>query len=164
MARKKNQYRSINVKKRKKGNPANLFMLVLAIVGGAFLVGYAISSSSSQAPSNSENQAATTGVGSGYQDVSPEEAKALIDKGNVAIVDVRTDWEFKQGHLEDAELIPDTEIAGKLSEIPKDKPVLLYCATGSRSAAAAALLSGKGYTNIYNMTGGIAQWRGAVVQ
>jgi len=76
------------------------------------------------------------------------------------LIDVRTPQEFASGHIAEAINIPVETIATRLNEIPHDKPVVVYCHSGNRSAQAASILSGAGYTNIYDM-GGILAWTAA---
>jgi len=83
---------------------------------------------------------------------------SIIDKirSGAKVIDVRTSEEFQDGHYPSAINIPVGEIAGRLSEIgEKTLPVVLYCASGARSAAAARLLKTSGYVDIIN-AGGLA--------
>ena len=75
------------------------------------------------------------------------------------LLDVRTDEEFREGHISGAILIPDYEIAVRAeSEFPdKDVIILVYCRSGRRSALAAQALSDMGYSNIFDF-GGIIDW------
>lgn len=66
------------------------------------------------------------------------------------LVDVRTAAEFAGGHIQGARNVPVQEIERKLRELPKDKPVILYCRSGSRSGMALQILQAAGYTNVYN--------------
>ena len=81
--------------------------------------------------------------------------RAAIAEGAV-IVDVRTASEYEGKHYEGAINIPVDEISGKLEKIgPKDKAVIVYCASGNRSARAEGALKAAGYTNVVN-AGGIS--------
>jgi len=81
--------------------------------------------------------------------------RAAIAEGAV-IVDVRTASEYANSHYEGAINIPVDVISSKLAKIgAQDKPVIVYCASGSRSAAAANTLKAAGYTNVVN-AGGIS--------
>jgi rhodanese-related sulfurtransferase len=93
-----------------------------------------------------------------YKNIDSIQGKALIDKGAVFLLDVRTVGEYQQGHLKGAVLIPTGELEKRLMEVPRDKPVLIYCAVGSRSNSAAAFLAEKGYRDVYNMGDGIVGW------
>lgn len=76
------------------------------------------------------------------------------------LLDVRQPGEYEQSHLPGAQLIPLTELPGRLDELQKEKPVIVYCAVGGRSKAAAQLLSGQDFAEIYNLSGGIKAWEG----
>lgn len=76
-------------------------------------------------------------------------------------LDVRTPEEYAEGHVEGSTLIPVQELEGRLSEVPKDKRVYVYCHSGKRSAAASNMLVKEGFTNIENIDGGIKAWREA---
>ncbi len=72
--------------------------------------------------------------------ISPEDFKAAVASGQVALIDVRGEREFAAGHLPGAILIPDGEFyndfAGALAKLPTDKRVILHCSTGARAAGA----------------------------
>lgn len=72
------------------------------------------------------------------------------------IVDVRTPEEFRTGAYAGATNIPLQSLQGRLTEIPKDRPVVLYCASGGRSGAGASLLKQAGYDQVIN-AGGLHQ-------
>ncbi|WP_135609925.1 rhodanese-like domain-containing protein [Methanococcoides sp. AM1] len=95
----------------------------------------------------------------GYTDVSVQEAKEMIDSGDVFLLDVRTVNEFETEHIEGAVNIDVNELGSRLDEVPQDETILVYCRTGVRSAAASNILVDAGYTDVYNMLGGISQWK-----
>ncbi|WP_217586688.1 rhodanese-like domain-containing protein [Lentibacillus saliphilus] len=78
------------------------------------------------------------------------------------LIDVREPQEFERGHILGARNIPLTQMKQRLVELRKDKPVYLYCQSGSRSARAAELLRKKGYTNINHLKGGFKKWTGKI--
>lgn len=78
------------------------------------------------------------------------------------LIDVREPQEFKKGHILGARNIPVTQMKQRLVEIRKDKPVYLYCQSGSRSARAAQLLNKKGYQDLNQLQGGFKKWTGKV--
>ncbi|WP_430785312.1 rhodanese-like domain-containing protein [Virgibacillus flavescens] len=78
------------------------------------------------------------------------------------LIDVREPQEFKKGHILGARNIPVTQMKQRLVEIRKDKPVYLYCQSGSRSARAAQLLNKKGYEDLNQLQGGFKKWTGKV--
>lgn len=94
-----------------------------------------------------------------YKKVNAKEAKVMIDSGNVTIVDVRTLPEFQEGHIKNAILLTDNDIAESAERLlaDKDAEILVYCRSGQRSEAAAKELIKMGYTNIYDF-GGIVDW------
>jgi rhodanese-related sulfurtransferase len=94
----------------------------------------------------------------GYQDVSVNEAKQLIDENKVVVIDVRTQEEFQEGHIPYAKLLPLQEIEQRLEELDKDGTYLIVCRSGNRSAEASEILTNNGFANIYNMTGGMGSW------
>lgn len=93
------------------------------------------------------------------KDITSAEAKAIIIKNrNTFILDVRTPQERSQGFIPGSVLIPIDMIEKRLNEIPKNRPVVVYCAVGSRSRAVAQALSVRGFPEVYNMRDGIAGW------
>ena len=95
-----------------------------------------------------------------YMQITAKEAKNIMDnETDYIILDVRTEEEFSEGHINDAILIPDYEIADKAEEIltDKDQLILVYCRSGRRSKLAADSLVTMGYTNIKEF-GGIIDW------
>ncbi|MBW6517220.1 MAG: rhodanese-like domain-containing protein [ANME-2 cluster archaeon] len=96
-----------------------------------------------------------------YTDVSVAQAKAMIDGGEYFLLDVRTQEEYDAGHIDSPVLIPYDELENRLDEVPADMPVLIYCRTARRSAIAAQVLVDNGYTEVYNMAGGIVAWENA---
>jgi rhodanese-related sulfurtransferase len=101
-----------------------------------------------------------------YTDISVQQGKGMIDRQEVFILDVRTKEEYAAGHINGSTLlavqdIPKQELVEKLKEIPKDKKILVYCRTGSRSAQASKILAENGFARVYNMQGGITEWMNA---
>lgn len=92
------------------------------------------------------------------RNITSAQAKPLLDKGSVFLLDVRTPQEFQQAHLKGAILIPIDQIERRLGEIPKNRTILVYCAVGSRSNLAAGFLAEKGFREVYNMSDGIVGW------
>ena len=93
------------------------------------------------------------------RNVKPQEALSLVDqRSDLYLLDVRTLGEYQQTRLEGARLIPIDQFAKRLSEVPKNRPILVYCAVGSRSAQVVNYLVRKGYPEVYNLYGGIYAW------
>lgn len=95
-----------------------------------------------------------------YQKITAEEAKEMMDENSPYILlDVRTETEYEENHIDGAVLIPDYEINERAEAELYDKGILIlvYCRSGRRSAEAAAVLIELGYTNVYDF-GGIIDW------
>ena len=96
----------------------------------------------------------------GYRSISQQEAKAMLDKGGVVLLDVREQGEYDSGHIKGAVLLPlgtiTADTAANVIE-NKDISVLVYCRSGNRSKKASAALAKLGYKNIYEI-GGITSW------
>lgn len=101
-----------------------------------------------------------------YEQITQSDAKNIMDtESDFVILDVRTEEEFEEGHIEDAVLIPDYEIVTKAEAILKDKNqlILVYCRSGRRSKLAAEALVELGYTNVKEF-GGIIDWEYEIVK
>lgn len=96
--------------------------------------------------------------------VTADDFSKGINSNNVQVLDVRTDGEFKTGHIKNA-LQADWNNKEQFNErikfVDKDKPVYIYCLAGGRSAAAADWMRKNGYTNVVELTGGINAWKKA---
>ncbi len=90
--------------------------------------------------------------------VKPARAHELV-KGGAALVDVRSPMEFSSGHLPGALNMPLNELGTHLRKLgpKKDRPVVLYCASGTRSAMARSVLKGQGFTQVFNL-GSMSNW------
>lgn len=103
---------------------------------------------------------AQSGREGGYQMISAEEAKELMEKEtDYILLDVRTQEEYEEGHIEGAVLIPDYEIMERAETELADKQqlILVYCRSGNRSKRAAQQLADMGYENVKEF-GGIIDW------
>lgn len=85
----------------------------------------------------------------------------LGQPGAPLLLDVRTAAEFAGGHVPGAVNIPVQALAQRLAEVPKGRPVIVYCESGRRSARALDLLKEAGYTDVREMDGSMAAWREA---
>lgn len=97
----------------------------------------------------------------GVYDISVDQAKALLDSGEIFILDVRTPSEYHKGHLLNATLIPVSDLPDRLDEVPMDEPLLVYCRSGARSTTAAGILEENGFCVIYDVDGGFRDWKAA---
>jgi len=91
-------------------------------------------------------------------EVSPEEAAKLVQEEGASLLDVREPWEWEMVRIPGASFIPRGELPTRLGEVPKDRPVVLYCAVGQRSAEVAGWLREQGYERTFNLAGGLAAW------
>jgi len=82
--------------------------------------------SASNSPVAALSPAATV-PGDGVRRITAAELKALLDKGQAVVIDVRNEGSYNQGHIRGAKLIPATEILSRLSELPRDKTIVTYC-------------------------------------
>ena len=88
-------------------------------------------------------------------DVSGSEARALVAKGAL-LLDVRTPGEFAMGAIPGAKNIPVQSLAGRLGELSKERAIVVYCASGMRSASALSLLRRSGF-EVYDL-GPASRW------
>lgn len=101
-----------------------------------------------------------------YVQITPEEAKSLMEtESDFIILDVRTEEEFAEGHIENAVLIPDYEIGIRAEkELPdKNQLILVYCRSGRRSKIASQTLADMGYSDVREF-GGIIDWPYEIVK
>jgi rhodanese-related sulfurtransferase len=134
-----------------------------------FLVFSACSREVQTAQSNAEAPAPNTAVAEAgnqtaviSEKLGPAEfAKKLAESPDAQLVDVRTPEEVANGYLEGMVNIdyasPDK--VAQLKQLDPNKPVFVYCAAGGRSARAADILKANGFTEIYDLTGGMTRWR-----
>jgi len=141
-----------------------VFILTVAI---ASLVLAACGGQSSQPPSASEvdmaeqTQEVPVEGGGSYTDVSAAGLAAMLENKDFPMINVHIPYE---GEIENTDLfIPFNEVAQNLDKLPADKDarVVLYCRSGSMSATAARELVSLGYTDVWNLDGGMIAWRQA---
>ena len=95
------------------------------------------------------------------KDIEPAELDQLLHSANgdrPIVLDVREPWEYRQGHVPGAKLIPLGELIARVDELDPSAPVAVICAHGNRSQSGAALLGQKGFKMIYNVAGGTGAW------
>ncbi len=94
------------------------------------------------------------------KEISTDELRILLDaKADIQIIDVREAWEYEDFNI-GADLIPLGQIAQSITKISRDKQVIIHCKSGGRSAQAIELLERNfGFTNLYNLKGGILAWK-----
>ncbi len=93
----------------------------------------------------------------GYSDISPQELIQKIEQGEkFVLLDVRSEEEYRLGHIKDAILIPHTEIESRYKELGcKCREIVVYCRSGRRSVTASKALVRLGFGRVKNLSGGI---------
>ena len=92
--------------------------------------------------------------------IDSAEGRALIDEGDVLVIDVRTVEEYQEGHLVGAQNIPveDEELwQSRTAALDPEQPTVVYCRTGRRSELAGQMLVDAGFTEVYDL-GGVTDW------
>ena len=97
------------------------------------------------------------------KDVGNLQVTQLINSANAALLDVRETKEYEGGRLPNAIHIPLSQLDGRAAELDrfKGRPVIAYCASGARARMAGAALAKHGFTDIYNLDGGVRAWKDA---
>ena len=93
--------------------------------------------------------------------VDAGELARRMQAGGTAVLDVRGRAEWEAGHLPGVRNVPLAGLVDHLAELPRDRPLVLQCQGGGRSAIAASVLQAHGFTNVVNLTGGFAAWEEA---
>jgi rhodanese-related sulfurtransferase len=96
------------------------------------------------------------------KEVSPGEATRLLNHENAAMIDMRTDKDYREGHIANAVHVPagSAEIPATLNKY-HERPVVVYCQRGQRSIAFCNKLSKQGFESVYNLKGGVLAWQKA---
>jgi rhodanese-related sulfurtransferase len=91
--------------------------------------------------------------------ISAAQAREKIDsKQSYFVLDVRQPQEYQSGHISGAKLIPLNELAHRMTQLPKNKPIIAVCRSGSRSVHATRMLAEAGY-QVENLRGGMIAWQ-----
>jgi rhodanese-related sulfurtransferase len=95
--------------------------------------------------------------------LDPTAAIRMMNGNDAVILDVREAADFSNGHLKNAKNIPISTLHDKLDDLSgyRSKPILAYCRSGNVSGKACRLLKKSGFTDVYNISGGIAGWQEA---
>lgn len=148
------------------GTEKRIDVIATAIKGGLTIedlpdleLCYAPPFSSAKDPVNIAGYAASNVMAGVYKTIRYNQIDEVIKKGGF-VVDARTRLEYDLHHIEGAINIPQIEMRNRMNEFPsnKDTPVYLYCNIGHTGYLAVQILRGYGYTNIYNLTGGIKMY------
>ena len=123
----------------------NIFLIAVAFVSGAMLVWPLMRR------------------GAGGPSVNTLEATKMINRQDALVLDVRDQAEYAQAHILNSRGLPLSQIEARIGDVEKfkDKPVIVVCASGNRSSAAAAVLRKHGFSNVFNLSGGLAAWQQA---
>lgn len=99
----------------------------------------------------------------GDKEISATQAVTLMNRRNAVVVDVRDQGEFASGHLANARHIPLSRLGDGVKELEKfkNRPIVIVCQSGSRSAGAIGLLSKQGFSEVFSLRGGISAWQQA---
>lgn len=97
----------------------------------------------------------------GIKEIDTAAALQMINHKNAVVLDVREPAEFAGGHVLNAKLIPLGKLKERMGELEKhrDQPMIVVCRSGNRSGTACSLLSKAGFTQAYNMAGGMTAWQ-----
>ncbi len=142
-----------------KMSPKDLMMLVLPVL---LVIGVALTGGCVSGEIKAPPQPAPTQI---IENITPQEAFTLIQTNqnnpDFVIIDVRTPEEFAEGHIANAtnidfrsETFPD-----ELNNLDKNKTYLIYCRSGGRSGNALDIMEELNFREVYNMSGGISQWK-----
>ncbi len=96
-----------------------------------------------------------------FRRITAQEARALIERGEVSVIDVREDWEWANGHIPQAKHVPLAKIINAAQQHVEGDNLVFVCEVGQRSAVAAEFAAALGKQNLYNLEGGTTAWREA---
>jgi rhodanese-related sulfurtransferase len=94
----------------------------------------------------------------GFSNITVAELQTMLKQGGLRLVDVRTDAEVARGKIPQGESLPLHLLPLRLNGMDKDATTVFYCQMGGRSAQAAAFAAANGFTDAYNLQGGISAW------
>ena len=100
---------------------------------------------------------------SNAMDLSVSEFSSKVTEAGIITLDVRTPGEFNEGHIDGAQLIDfqSGNFESEIETLDKSKTYAVYCRSGSRSGQAVKIMSDAGFTNLYNLNGGVIDWSSA---
>jgi hydroxyacylglutathione hydrolase len=90
--------------------------------------------------------------------ITSDELAARLSANGLVVLDVRNQNEWDEGHLPQAIHIPLGHLSDRLAEVPRDKPIVVHCQAGARSAIAASLMEKLGRKGVTNLVGGYDAW------
>lgn len=95
---------------------------------------------------------------SNYARLSSEDAYQMLLDGNVKFVDIRDEDSYRAGHIVDAEHMDNTTIQAFIADADLDVPLIVCCYHGNMSQSAGAYMAEKGFSQVYSLDGGFAEW------
>ena len=96
---------------------------------------------------------------SGIAEVGPSEATRMLNHDNAVMIDMRDDKDYREGHIVNAVHAPDNNIVKP--DKYRDRPLIVYCRSGNRSAVYCNKLRKQGFESVYNLKGGVLAWQRA---
>jgi rhodanese-related sulfurtransferase len=91
-------------------------------------------------------------------EIGVDELDDLLSSGEVRVLDVREDWEFRRGRVPGAISLPLGRLTAQAAGLPRDRPYAVICESGSRSLAAAEYLLAQGFEGVVSVRGGTGAW------
>ncbi len=134
--------------------------LLVAALAALLAIGAACGSEKTEEPESTGGDQ-SVGADVGYVDVSPQSLRSMLEREDFLLVNVHIPY---AGEIGDTDLfVPYDEIGDRLAELPsqQDAKIVLYCRSGGMSAIAATTLASLGYTNVWNLDGGMIAWEEA---
>lgn len=100
---------------------------------------------------------------SGVQSLEPSAATQLYNREEAVFVDIRPEADFRKAHLPGAISLPEADLSSRLDNLKRyeQRPLVLYCNNGMRSARAAGQIRQAGHARVYELKGGLAAWQTA---
>ncbi len=94
------------------------------------------------------------------KNINSTDADKIISEKDIKLIDCRTLTEYRSGHIKNAVNIDiySPDFQEKISKLDKSEKYIIYCQTGSRSSAGVGLMDRLGFTEVYNMVGGVMDW------
>jgi phage shock protein E len=138
---------------------------VLALAAAVALVISACGGDDDSAQDETPTESSASVAAAGVSVVPPEEAAATLadPPEDLVILDVRTQEEFDEGHIEGAVLLDiyRDDFAEELATFDRDVPYVLYCRSGNRSQQARQMMADLGFASVQDVDGGIVGWQQA---
>lgn len=99
----------------------------------------------------------------GFKEIAPGDVVRMINHDDAVVIDVRDDLEFKSGHIVNAVNAPLGVLEEQVDKLAqyKEKPVIICCKSGQRSAKAGSILQRQGFSSIFKLSGGLMAWSSA---